>query len=448
MRLSKAIAIGFALAALAGCATRTAPPLPAALAYPEFMYPVAPAGTVAPDDSAAVDRGWRFLQNGDLRNAEREFTAVARRSPALAAAGTGNAYVALARDDFERAVRTFNAALTTAPMYVPALVGRGQALLELKRDDEALKSFEAALAVDPSLPDLRQRVAVLRFRGLQALIESARTAAAAERLDEAAAAYERAIAASPESAFLHRELAAIERKRRNDDAALVHLRRATEIDPADAAAFAQIGELLEARQDFTGAEAAYRRALEVDPSPALTARIAALSDRAREARMPPEFRAIASAAQLTRGDLAALLGVRLEDIVRIAPPREAVITDLGGHWAAAWITQVARAGLIEPFANHTFQPDAVITRADLAAAVSRAMALLAADRPALRGFLTDRPRITDMAPGHLSYPAAAVAVASGIMALREGGRFESARPVTGAEATDVIARLRSLANAR
>jgi hypothetical protein len=164
--------------------------------------------------------------------------------------------------------------------------------------------------------------------------------------------------------------------------------------------------------------------------------------------MPPEFRAIASAAQLTRGDLAALLGVRLEDIVRIAPPREAVITDLGGHWAAAWITQVARAGLIEPFANHTFQPDAVITRADLAAAVSRAMALLAADRPALRGFLTDRPRITDMAPGHLSYPAAAVAVASGIMALREGGRFESARPVTGAEATDVIARLRSLANAR
>ena len=448
MRLSKAIAIGLALAALAGCAARMAPPLPAALAYPEFMYPVAPAGRVAPEDSAAVDRGWRFLQNGDLRNAEREFTAAARRSPALAAAGTGNAYVALARDDFARALRTFNAVLTAAPMYVPALVGRGQAFLELKRDDEALKSFEAALAVDPSLPDLRQRVAVLRFRGLQALIESARTAASAGRLDEAAAAYERALAASPESAFLHRERAAIERKRRNDEAALEHLRRATEIDPADAVAFAQIGELLEAREDFTGAEAAYRRALELDPSPALTARITAVSDRAREAKLPVEFRTIASAAQLTRGDLAALLAVRLEDVVRRAPAREAVITDLGGHWAAPWITQVARAGLVEPYANHTFQPNEIVTRADLAAMVSRVIALLAAERPALRGFLTARPGIADMPPGHLSYPAAAVAVASGIMPLREGGRFESARPVSGAEAADVIARLRSLANAR
>ena len=183
MRLSKAIAIGLVLAAMAGCATRTAPPLPAALAYPEFMYPVAPAGTGGREDSAAVDRGWRFLQNNDLRNAGREFAAVSRRAPAFAPAGTGSAYVALADDNFEQALRTFNAVLTATPMYVPALVGRGQALLELKRDDEALKSFEAALAIDASLVDLRQRIDVLRFRGLQTLIASARNAAAAGRLD-------------------------------------------------------------------------------------------------------------------------------------------------------------------------------------------------------------------------------------------------------------------------
>jgi hypothetical protein len=53
-----------------------------------------------------------------------------------------------------------------------------------------------------------------------------------------------------------------------------------------------------------------------------------------------------------------------------------------------------------------------------------------------------------MTAGHLSYPAAAVAVASGIMPLLEGGRFDVARPVTGAEAIDVIARLRSLAATR
>ena len=448
MRLSKAIAAGLWLAILVGCATRTAPPLPASLAYPEFMYPTVPAGTGSLADAAAVDRGWRFLQGGDVRSAEREFAALAQRSPALAPAGTGRAYAALAGDDFEQALRAFNAVLAAAPTYVPALVGRGQALLGLKRDDDALTSFEAALAVDGALGDLRQRVDVLRFRGLQALIDSARTAAAGGRLDGAAAAYDRAITASPDSGFLHRELAGIERKRGNDDAALAHLRRATAIDPRDAAAFTQAGELLDARQDFAGAEAAYRRAMEIDPSPDLTARAASAAERGREALLPAEFKATASAMQLTRGDLAALLGVRLDDVVRQAPPREAVITDLGGHWAAAWMTQVARAGLMEPFANHTFQPRAPITRADLAAAVSRVIGLLAVNRPALRGFLTDRPRIADMAEGHLSYPAAAVAVASGIMPLREGGRFDISLPVSGADATDVIARLRSLATAR
>ena len=445
---SKGIAAGLGLALLVGCATRTVPPLPASLVHPEFMYPVVPAGTGSPEQSAAVDRGWRFLQNNDLGNAQREFAALSGKGAVLVPAGTGSAYVALAGDDYGQALKTFDAALAASPKYVPALVGRGQTLLELKRDDDALTSFEAALAFDASLVDLRQRVDVLRFRALQGLIASGRTAAAAGRLDDAAAVYGRAIAASPDSGFLHREMAGIERKRGNDDAALAHLRRATEIDPTDAVALVQIAELLETRQDLAAAEAALRRAADIDPSPDITARLAVVAERAREASLPAEFRAMATVARLTRGGLAALLGVRLEEVVRQAPPREAVITDLRGHWAAAWITQVARAGLIDPFANHTFQPQEPITRAELAAAVGRVIALLATSRPALRGVLTDRPRIADMAEGHLSYPAAAAAVASGIMPLREGGRFDISRPVSGAEAADVIGRLRTLANAR
>ena len=449
MRVSRVVTVAvLVLSVTAACATRTAPPLPAALAYPEFIYPVVPAGTGVPEDAAAVDRGWRFMQNGDLANAEREFSSVLRRTPGAASAGAGSAYVTLARDDFEQAVRAFDTVVARSPTYVPALVGRGQALLELKRDAEALQSFEAALAVDASLSDLRQRVDVLRFRGLQALIESARAAATAGRLDEAATAYGRAIAAAPESGFLHRELAAIERTRGNVDAALTELRRAVDIDPVDAMAHVQIGQLLESRQDFAGAEASYRRAVELDPTPELKARLAVVAERAREARLPAEFHALASAVRLTRGDLAALLGVRLDEVLRAAAPRDVVMTDVTGHWAASWITQVARAGFVEPYPNHTFQPREAITRGDLAAAVSRAVTLLSPSRSALRDVLAARPTIADMASGHLSYPAAAVAVASGVMPLDEGGRFDVSRAVSGADAADVIARLRALAASR
>lgn len=76
------------------------------------------------------------------------------------------------------------------------------------------------------------------------------------------------------------------------------------------------------------------------------------------------------------------------------------------------------------------------------------MTLLAADRPGLRPYLTERPRVADMAAGHLSYPAAAVAVASGVLPLAEGERFLVGRAVSGEEASGAVARLRALADAR
>jgi tetratricopeptide (TPR) repeat protein len=409
------------------------------------MYPRVPQPLATADVAGRIDRGWRFLQNDDLGNADREFAAALQRTPALYPAQAGTAYVALARRDYDRALGAFDAALRTAPMYVPALVGRGQTLLAFKRDAAALDAFEAALAVDPSLADVRRRVDVLRFRSLQDVIEAARAAAATGRSAEARSAYERALEASPDSAFLYRELGLVERKQANVEAALDRFRRAAELDSGDAVSLVQIGELLEQRQDFAGAEAVYRRAADIEASGDLDARIAAVAEKASDARLPPEFQAIAGSSPISRGDLAALIGVRLEDILRAAPVREVVITDTQGHWAAPWIAQVARAGVMDPFANHTFQPGTRITRADLAGAASRAVELMAATRPDLRPRLSERPQIADMAAGHLSYPAVSVAVASGVMPLLDGGRFQVARPVSGADAIEVVARLRALA---
>jgi tetratricopeptide (TPR) repeat protein len=441
--------VGLALvcgALIAACAARTPPPLPTVLQYPEFLYPAVPASLARGDAADRIDIGWRFLQGNDLRSADREFSVALKRFPTFHPAHAGAAYVALARGDHQRALAGFDAALRAAPTYVPALVGRGQALLAVQRDAEALTAFEAALTADASLLDVRRRVDVLRFRSLQQVIEAARAAAAAGRVEESRATYQRALTISPDSAFLHRELALLERKQGNAQEALAGFRRASDLDSADVVSLVQIGELLENQQDFAGAEAAYRRAETVEPSADLRARIAALGEKARDARLPAEFRAISSSPHITRGELAVLVGVRLEDLLRGVPAREVVTTDTQGHWAADWIAQVARAGVMEPFANHTFQPANPINRGDLAAAVSRVATLIAARRPELRSRLADRVPITDMPAGHLSYPAASVAVSLGVVPLLEGSRFEIARPVSGAEAAAAVARLRALAD--
>jgi tetratricopeptide (TPR) repeat protein len=442
--IRRAIA-GALVIGVAGCAARTPPPLPATLRHPEFVYPAVPDALRNAEGASRVDAGWRFLQHDDLRNAEREFVSAARRSPDLYPAQTGSGYVDLARRDYGGALKDFAAALERAPKYAPALVGRGQALLGLERDDEALRAFEEALASDPSLADVRRRVEVLQFRTAQEVVESARAAAKAGRFDEARTAYERAIAASPGSAFLHRELGVVERARGDSQAALAELRKAAELDPADAASLVQIGEILEQRLDFAGAEAKYREAAAIEPSEALTRRIAETAEKARLAKLPPDFHAIPESPQITRGELAALIGIHLEPLLQRAPDQQVVITDARDHWAAPWIERVARAGVLDPFANHTFQPRAPIRRGDLAAAVSRLVLLAARDDDKRReALMAAKPAIADMAPGHLSYPAVSIAVASGVMPLVGGDRFAVTRPVSGAEAIDVLDRVAAL----
>ena len=69
------------LALVAGCATRVVPPLPVALAYPEFVYPTLPQPLETADAARRIDSGWRFLQNNDLDSAGRKFAAAGAANP-------------------------------------------------------------------------------------------------------------------------------------------------------------------------------------------------------------------------------------------------------------------------------------------------------------------------------------------------------------------------------
>jgi tetratricopeptide (TPR) repeat protein len=252
---------------------------------------------------------------------------------------------------------------------------------------------------------------------------------------------------SPDSAFLYHEIGVLERRQGNTDRALEHLRKATELDPSDAAALVEAGSILEDRGDFDAALTEYQRAAALEPSADLAARMTAVSAKAREAKLPAEFKAIPQSPAITRGELAALLGIRLEPLLRSAATRQEVVTDIRNHWAAPWITLTINAGVLDAYQNHTFQPQSRIRRADLATAVSRVIGLIARRKPDLQQKMNERPRIADMSTAHLNYPAVAVAVSTGVLTLTDG-RFQVSRQVSGAEAIDAVSRLQAIADLR
>jgi tetratricopeptide (TPR) repeat protein len=450
LRFLSCLAVGVSLT-LPACAPKAGPPaVPGAPRFPDFLPPTAPADLAPAPVVARHGSAWAALQAGDLRAAEREFGAVLKEAPSFYPASAGLGYTALARKDYKDAVSLFDRALAADVRYVPALVGRGEALLAAGDRETALAAFEAAIAADPGLTALRERVTVLRFRGLQDDIAAARKAADAGRVDEARQIYERAIVASPDSPFLHRELAVVERRAGNLPLALAHAEKAAALDPNEPRSFILLGEIHEGQSDFARAAEAYAAAAALEPSDALTERIDRVQEKAAFAAMPAEYQSIDSEATVTRAQLAALLGVHLDGLLKRARRRTAVVmTDTRGHWAAPWILLVTRAGVMEPFPNHAFQPGTTIRRGDLAAAASRALALIAAEKPRLAaGWRNPSRRFTDLPPGHLSYPAAALAVEAGVMEAIPDGSFQLTRPVTGQEATAAARALKSLAESR
>jgi tetratricopeptide (TPR) repeat protein len=444
----KAAALVVIALALGACAKKAPTlPVPGAPRFADFVYPAGPETLASPATWDMHRTSWAQLQAGDPRAAERGFGVLLKQTPGFYPAEAGLGYAALARKDTQSALAHFDKALGANAAYAPALAGRGEALLVSGRPDAALDAFEAALAADPALTSLRSRVDVLRFRTVQLQIESARKAAENGRTEDARRAYQAAIAASPQSAFLYRELAAVERKAGDTASALAHAEQAVALDPADARALTLIAEVREAAGDWEKAADAYASVNAVEPSDAIAAKVEAMREKAALEALPAEYRSIESAETVTRAQLAALLGVRLEELLRgTRSANVAVMTDVRGNWAAPWILAVARARVMEPFANHTFQPGATVRRADLAQAVSRVLSLIGVEKPRLAARWRDpRPKFADVAPGHLQYPAAARAVSSGVMCTADGEAFQLSRPVTGAEAVDAVGKLAALA---
>jgi tetratricopeptide (TPR) repeat protein len=426
----------------AACATKVVqPPIVASPRYPQFIAPDVPAELSSTLAAWSHDRGWRFLQAGDLRNAEQEF-GLALRSPEFYPSMAGRGYVELARDAPRAALGYFDQALTLRADYVSALVGRGETLLAMHRDADAIAAFERALVSQPGLNDIRRRVEVLKFQSLGRDLAAARQAAKAGRADEAIRLYRDAIGASPDSPFLYRELGLVEAGRGETDAALDHFRRAVELDPSDATSLGQMARIAEARDDLAGALRLYEEALAIESSADLTRRRDALRERIELAKLPDEYRAIPDAAEITRGDLAALIGVGLGSALR--PSRDAVVfIDVRSHWAETWIMAVVRAGVMNEFQNHTFQPRQVVDRAELAQTVARVLADIA-PQGRIGDWRTAAIRFADVPTSHQAYQAASIAVASGVLGKSADDSFQPLRRVTGAEAVQAVERLRAM----
>ena len=429
-----------------GCAARV--PVVTTPAFPDFVFPAVPPAYAAAGIAGEQRDAWAFLQSRDLDEAELRFAALIAGDASFFPATAGLGWVDLARGDHRAAVDHFDEALGGAADYVPALVGRGDALLAADDASGALGSFERAFAVDPTLTRIERIVGELALQIMSERLLDAQAAVAEGRLADAEAAYADVIAASPDSAFLYVELARLKREQGDDVEALAETRRARRLDPNDAATVMLEGELLEVLGDLEAAEAAFGLAEMLDPTDESAEGLMRVRNALRIAGLPSEYRGIADVEAATRGDLAALLGVQLAELMSDASFGAAtpILTDTRDHWADRWIVETVRAGIMAVGAANRFEPERPVRRGDLADIVAGVLNLVAdLDPETASAWSGASIRFTDMSPGHLNYDSATLAVAAGVLGTFGDGRFEPTGPVSGSDAVGAVEQLVRLA---
>jgi tetratricopeptide (TPR) repeat protein len=313
--------------------------------------------------------------------------------------------------------------------------------------DAAVEALERVIAIDPR-DESKTRLELLRVRQVQQLTEAGRRASKAGRYGEAVGILKRALSISPASATVLRELALAELASGQVADAEGRLRKAVQIDPNDDETHAALGAVLETRGRLNESAAEYGRAAALDSK--WRSKAENVRDAADRSGLPDELRELETAATVTRGQLAGLIGVRLAAALERAPKRPpSVATDIRTHWAAASIAAVIQAGVMDVLPNHTFQPGAAVQRSDLAQVTARLIPLvLAANTAEISRLQAAKPAIADVAATSLLYRPAALVVAAGAMKTDDGGKLLPGRPASGADAVAAIARLEQLAGAR
>lgn len=346
-----------------------------------------------------------------------EFDKLLKKNPDAVAAMLVQAYIDLYAGQPAKAEQRFETILAKRPADRVALYYLAE--FAYARNDYARASglYRRLKAVDNSRPDVDVKSQRAFLLAMQGLVQEATAAARADRLGDAERLYRLALELAPEEAGLHGQLAAVLARAGKQDEANVELRRQAELggsgDDARRPLVAS-SEVRDAQREQAGAE---------------------LQDLGRWGNQIERLREIRASQAITREQLAGLLARYFPQLMEFRKTPQ-IMTDLPNSWADPAIETMVGVGLLDPTANHTFQPARTVSRGEFAQVMGRLVRMLGVSQPV-------QPPITapDLVPGSALYRELQLVLGYGLLSLDNTGSFNVSAPVGGEEAVNTAEKL-------
>jgi Tfp pilus assembly protein PilF len=427
-------AVGLALVAAWSCAT-VPPPAPPAF-YVEDV-PNDQASKLRLDDRIAAEDAWDALRTGRPELARKYLMKLGTANPVREA---GLAYVDLLLGNLPDAEARFKSSIDGTPEMLPSRVGLAQ-IYESRRDrDKTFNEYREILKLAPEHRWARPRFAALRDDLVREATAAARAALAAGNRETAKRELLKVLFYAPETVSAHLELARLYRQDKDYEQALLHFRTAMEAGTADKALLREYAEFLAESGELGLSLEILEKLAAAEPRDTSTAkRVEELRSKLGVYEIPSQYDAIPALDIVTREDLAALIGVKFEDLLDVPARRTEILVDISLSWAQRYIVKIASLEIMTVYDNHTFQPRRIINRAELADAAVRLIEVLQSRGARFVPLVdTRRIQIADVSSDNFYYKAITSALGFQIMALTPERLFEPERTVSGEEAIRVL----------
>jgi thioredoxin-like negative regulator of GroEL len=307
-------------------------------------------------------------------------------------------------------------------------------------EDKAFNALREVLKIEPLNFWAKEGYENLKAQKTEQAVASAREAAAKGDIETAKESYLRALHYSPESVGTHLALAGLYKSENKISSALVHLKAAAAGAPDNIEALQMYAATLAEAKQYDRSLDVYQRVLELDSGNEEARRqVEVLKNRLGIVELPSRYNEIPLAAAVTREDIAALLAVKLKDVLGETAAQPPIIIDISSSWASKFILQVASLGLLEVHSNHAFQPKRTVTRAELAETLFRLIRYLEGKGYRfIHQFPPNRIQVQDVTPDHFYYQPISQILAYQIMELYPDKTFRPDQPVPGQEAVKTI----------
>ncbi|MBN2206630.1 MAG: S-layer homology domain-containing protein [Candidatus Aminicenantes bacterium] len=419
--------------ALFACATVEPPTLVLELE----SLPTALVSSLTLEERIAVEDVWKDIRYGRAARAEKQLQKLGPASPVYF---VGMGYVRTLLQDPAGAEDNFRLALENAPDLLPARLGLAQIYLDAGRDEDAFAEYRGAMNAAPDNANVRSAFELLRDRKLAEHRDSARAFAAEGDLEQTREAYRKALLYDPDAVDIHLALAEVLRSEDRAEEALTHLKTAADLEPEDTLVLKAYAEALFRAQQLEASLAVFEKVREKDPADRdAQARVETLKNRLGIFELPSQYGSIANAPVVSREDIAALIGVKFNAVLPAPSNRPPIIVDIATSWASRFIIRTASLGILEVYANHTFEPKKVVTRADMAETLLRLIGYLRRRNvKVIQTFAPEKIQVSDVPPEHVYYQPIVQVLAYQLMDVNAQRAFRPEQSLSGVEAIKAL----------